>query len=96
MTLDSEEDLTEQQIRLKMVDAGKTELNNSCSSILNTSFDLLADTYEYMVDFDLGDLVTVYISTIGYNANVRIVAISEVFNSNGHSVNIEVGNMEVK
>jgi hypothetical protein len=49
-----------------------------------------------MVDFDLGDLVTVYISPIGYNANVRIVAISEVFNSNGHSVNIEVGNMEVK
>ena len=96
MTLDSEEELTEQQLRLKMIDAGKTELNNSCSSILNTSFDLLANTYDYMVDFDLGDLVTVNISTIGYNANVRIVAISEVFNSNGHSVKIEVGNMEVK
>lgn len=96
MTLDSKEELTEQQVRLKMVDTGKTELNNSCSSILNTSFELMADTYEYMVDFDLGDLVTVNINTIGYKANVRIVAISEVFNSNGHNINIEVGNMEVK
>lgn len=96
MSLDSEEELTKEQLRLKMIDAGKTELNNSCSSILNTSFELMADTYEYMVDFDLGDLVTVNISTIGHTANVRIVAVSEVFNSNGHSINIEVGNMEVK
>lgn len=95
MTLDSDEELTEQQVRLKMVEAGKTELNNSCSSILNTSFDLLADTYEYMVDFDLGDLVTVKIGEV-FNANVRIIAINEIFNSDGHNINIEVGNMEVK
>lgn len=56
----------------------------------------LIDDTGYMVDYDLGDKCTCYLSDIGYLADARIVEVSEVFKAeDGHTITIGLGNKRI-
>ena len=59
--------------------------------IYNFDFDAEFGAYEYMEDFDLGDLITVTVPEIGLSADVRIIACYEVVKNGVWSMSIEVG-----
>lgn len=59
--------------------------------VYNFDFDAEFGSYEYLEDFDLGDLVSVNIPEIGLSADVRIIACYEVVKNGVWSMSIEVG-----
>ena len=59
--------------------------------IYNFDFDADFGSYEYLEDFDLGDLISVNVPEIGLGADVRIIACYEVVKNGVWSMSIEVG-----
>lgn len=59
--------------------------------IYNFDFDAEFGSYEYLEDFDLGDLISVNVPEIGLSADVRIIACYEVVKNGVWSMSIEVG-----
>lgn len=59
--------------------------------IYNFDFDAEFGSYEYLEDFDLGDLISVNVPEIGLSADVRIIACYEVVKDGVWSMSIEVG-----
>ena len=56
----------------------------------------LIDDTGYMVDYDLGDKCTCYLSDIGYLADARIVEVREVFKApDGHTITLGLGNKRI-
>lgn len=53
------------------------------------SIDLTNSSFEYGIDFEIGDIVTVQDNGIGKYINVRVVDVSEVQDDNGYQVNIK-------
>lgn len=53
------------------------------------SIDLLNSSFEYGTDFEIGDIVTVQDNGLGKYINVRIVAVPEVQDDDGYTINIE-------
>ena len=53
------------------------------------SIDLLNSSFTFGTDFEIGDIVTVQDNAIGKYINVRIIAVPEVQDDDGYSVNIE-------
>lgn len=79
-------------------DAFKLAIMNDARQILydyqdiyNFDFDAEFGSYEYLEDFDLGDLISVNIPEIGLSADVRIIACYEVVKNGVWSMSIEVG-----
>lgn len=56
----------------------------------------IIDLKNYMVDFDLGDLVELSVESIGILQEARIVEVDEVFDANGYSVSVEIGDKKVR
>ena len=63
----------------------------SYTDVYNFDFDAEFGSYEYLEDFDLGDLVSVTVPEIGLSADARIVACYEVVKNGVWSMSIEVG-----
>ena len=59
--------------------------------ITNISFDYINSSYEYMTDFDLGDIISVDVPEIDLSADVQIVGCHEVIKQGVWSLNLEVG-----
>ena len=79
-------------------DAFKTAVLNDArealydyQDIYNFNFEAEFGSYEYIEDFDLGDLISVTIPEIGLNVDVRIIACYEVVKDGVWSMSIEVG-----
>ena len=49
------------------------------------------DTFRYLIDFDLGDLVDVILDELGLKIQARIVSVKEVFKQNTQTVTLELG-----
>lgn len=49
------------------------------------------DTYGYMRDWDLGDLVELEVSTVGLVDQARIISVEEVYESGSSKISIEIG-----
>ena len=51
--------------------------------------------FEYLQDWDLGDLVDVIVDEIGLAMQARIITVREVFKQNNHTVEIELGDKKL-
>lgn len=70
--------------------AGDQELSQRLiSESFEGSVDLANSSFEYGIDFDIGDIVTVQDNGISKYINVRIVDVSEVQDDSGYQVNIK-------
>ena len=58
---------------------------------LNLSFDAFDGSYEYMIDFDLGDVVTIKIPEIDVDVDAQIIACYEKIQNGVWSLNLEFG-----
>lgn len=86
------EGLTKDEYIEKLKVFGETELLNQYVDVENIAFDVDNESYEYKVDYDLGDKCTVIIEDIGYVLEGRIVSIYEVYKDNRRELSIEFGN----
>lgn len=59
--------------------------------VLNIDFDTIDGSYEYMKDFDLGDLVAIEVPEIGLSANARIISCYEKVSKGVWSITLEFG-----
>ena len=59
--------------------------------VFNVDFDALEGSYEYMVDFDLGDKCSIEIPEIGLSLQARLIACYEVMKSNKWTMEMEFG-----
>ena len=64
---------------------------NDTEDKLNLSFDVFDGSYNYVEDFDLGDVVSVVIPEIGIDADVQIVGCYETTQNGVWSLNLEFG-----
>ena len=65
-------------------------------SVNNVTFDAIADSYEYMSDYDLGDKCDIIIDEIGLELEARIISIAEVIESNEHTITLEFGDQIIR
>lgn len=72
-----------------------TEMMQIYATVEDIDLQLIDDT-GYMVDYDLGDKCTLYLSDIGYLADARIVEVQEVFKAeDGHTITLGLGNKRI-
>lgn len=69
---------------------GLNELKNYIK-VINMEFDAMAGSYEYMEDFDLGDLCTIEIDTMKLSAKARLIGCYEVMKSGEWTMTMEFG-----
>ena len=69
---------------------GITYLKENYSTVTNLDTGVV-DTYGYMRDWDLGDLVEMEVSTVGLVRQARIIAVDEVYDSKSTKISIEIG-----
>lgn len=72
-----------------MSDASKSLYNKQDK--INLQFDFVNSSYEYMVDFDLGDFVSVEIPELDLSVDVQIIGCYEVVKKGVWSMSFEVG-----
>ena len=61
----------------------------------NINIDVSQSTFQYLRDFDLGDLVDAAVEDIGLALQARIVSIHEVLKQNNQTVTIELGDKKL-
>lgn len=81
---------TPQEFIEAMDQEGYTELLETIKEI-NIEFDAIAGSYEYGVDFDLGDLCSVEIVNMGLTADVRLIGCYEVMKEGTWTMSMEFG-----
>lgn len=59
--------------------------------VINIDFDALEGSYEYMVDFDLGDKCSIEIPEIGLSMQARLIGCYEVMKSGKWTMSMEFG-----
>ena len=59
--------------------------------LLNVQFDFVNSSYNYMEDFDLGDIISIDIPEIEISMDAQIVACHEVVRSGVWTLTMEVG-----
>jgi hypothetical protein len=75
---------------------GRSEKNSKWVRTLNVEFDALVGSYEYMQDFDIGDVCNIEINEVGISANARLIGCYEVIKSGGWSLTLEFGTPIIK
>lgn len=81
---------TDKEFKLSVMADASTKLNEK-GDILNMEFDFVNSSYDYMIDYDLGDVVSIIIPDIGVNIDTQIVACHEVIKNGTWTMSIEVG-----
>ena len=89
------EGLTKDAYIEKLKVFGETELLNQYADVENIAFDVDNESYEYKVDYDLGDKCTVIIEDIGLILEGRIISIYEVYKDNRRELSVEFGNKKL-
>lgn len=75
---------------------GRSEKNSKWTRTLNVEFDALEGSYEYMQDFDIGDVCNIEIAEVGISANARLIGCYEVIKSGSWSLTMEFGTPIIK
>jgi hypothetical protein len=75
----------------KAVDAEGLETAKEFASIINVEFDAMEGSYEYMKDFDIGDLCNLEIPEINISARARLINCYEVYKGSSNSLSLEFG-----
>lgn len=75
---------------------GRSEKNSKWTRTMNVEFDAMMGSYEYMQDFDIGDVCNVEISEVGISANARLIGCYEVIKSGSWSLTLEFGTPIIK
>lgn len=70
---------------------GRSEKNSKWTRTMNVEFNTLVGSYDYMVDFDIGDVCNIEINEIGISANARLIGCYEVVKSGVWSLTMEFG-----
>lgn len=89
----SEESDTIESYRKKLEAQGKQTIANS--QIIETfdgEIDVANSQYEYLTDYNLGDIVTIEDKEIGKYINARILVVTEVQDDDGYNIKVEYGN----
>ena len=76
--------------RLAVLQASTNLLSDSQDK-LNLSFEIFNGSYEYMIDFDLGDIVSVEIPEMNLSVNAQIIGCYEVIQGGVWNIDIEFG-----
>lgn len=61
----------------------------------NIEVDVDEGTFQYLTDFDLGDLVDVQVEELGLSLQARIVSAHEVYKQNNQTITIELGDKQI-
>lgn len=69
---------------------GMNELNSKVK-IINVEFDAMEGSYEYMADFDIGDLCSIEIPEMSLSAEARLIGCYEVIKSGQWTMTMEFG-----
>lgn len=75
---------------------GRSEKASKWTRTMNAEFDALVGSYEYMQDFDIGDICSVEINEVGISANARLIGCYEVVKSGNWSLTLEFGTPIIK
>ena len=89
------EGLTKDEYIEKLKMFGESELLNQYVDVENIAFDVDNESYEYKVDYDLGDKCTVIVEDIGLVLEGRIISIYEVYKDNRRELSVEFGNKKI-
>lgn len=88
------DDVTLDEYKKVLIQKGIEKLAD-CQIQENVNFGLNTDSYEYKVDFDLGDKVDVIVADIGLVMTARIRNIFEVIKSGYRTLELEVDNLKI-
>lgn len=78
-----------------LISEGHTELNERIKTV-NVEFDAMEGSYEYMIDFDLGDKCNVEIPEMEISANAVLIGCYEVIKKGIWSLTLEFGTPVMK
>lgn len=70
---------------------GQSERDANWVRTMNVEFDTMIGSYEYMQDFDLGDVCSVEIQEIGVSVNARLIGCYEVIKQGVWTLTMEFG-----
>lgn len=89
--LDYNEYYTKEKLPQVLKDAGMAELEKY-QKVLNLDIQLSSITdYEYTKDYNIGEIITVKIESLGIEETKQIIEVSEVWKANKHEVYLELG-----
>ena len=81
--------IDDDEYRAQLTEEGKQELATLIAAEgFEGSIDLTNSSFEYGIDFSIGDIVTVQDNGINKYINVRVVSVDEVQDDNGYQVNL--------
>lgn len=70
---------------------GRSEKNSNWTRTMNVEFNALVGSYEYMQDFDIGDVCSIEINEVGISAEARLIGCYEVIKNGDWSLALEFG-----
>lgn len=89
--LDYNEYYTKEKLPQVLKDAGMAELEKY-QKVLNLDIQLNSITdYEYTKDYNIGEIITIKIESLGIEETKQIIEVSEVWKANKHEVYLELG-----
>lgn len=83
-------DYTATELQTALQNEGKNAVKNFPKTF-NLEFDAMAGSYEYGVDFDLGDKVSIEVPEIDFSAEARLIGCYEVMKSGEWTMTMEFG-----
>ncbi len=83
-------DYTDEDFPEALENEGMNALNEHIKTI-NVEFDAMEGSYEYGIDFDLGDLCSIEIPEMNISAEARLIGCYEVMKKGGFSMTMEFG-----
>ena len=75
---------------------GRAEKNSKWTRTINAEFTALEGSYEYLRDFDIGDICNIEIHEVGISMNARLIGCYEVMKSGNWSLTLEFGTPIIK
>lgn len=75
---------------------GQSEKDSNWTRTMNVEFDSMSGSYEYMQDFDLGDVCSIEVQEVGVSANARLIGCYEVVKQGVWSMTMEFGTPIIK
>lgn len=81
---------------LAMDSEGMSERNTNWTKTMNVEFDSMSGSYEYMEDFDIGDICSIEIKEVGVSANARLIGCYEVIKEGVWTMTMEFGTPIIK
>lgn len=86
---------TEEEFFRAIKAEAEQELSNNYAVTINTEFDALNGSYEYMEDFDLGDKCNIEIPEIDFSEEVRLTGVYEVVKFGEIYISLEFGDQNL-